>query len=163
MLGLPRWPGMLPGTLQGRAPFEGVLLSVSQPHRSFGSKSGPSAPGPRRARNERLRKRAARRLLARAAEQIENSAAHQRSLQQVLELDARFRRALQPEQRECWLEFEEALLEHSARLNRTYFEAGVEAGSSLNLQRRFLRHQRELEVVAALARVLAKLTRRWGG
>jgi len=49
-------------------------------------------------------------------------------LQVVLELGGELERVLEPAQRERWLALEDALLEHSSRLYRAYFRAGLKYG-----------------------------------
>jgi hypothetical protein len=78
----------------------------------------------------RVAARRARRQLARAAARIERSGAYQRSLSELAELASTFRAELEPPQRERWLALEDAVLEHVAKLNRSYFYAGVAWGEA---------------------------------
>ena len=80
----------------------------------------PSATAPRAAS-----RKAVLRQFARAAARIERSAEYRRSLQVVLELGGELERVLEPAQRERWLALEDALHEHSWRLYRAYFRAGL--------------------------------------
>jgi hypothetical protein len=72
--------------------------------------------------------RRAARQFARASARIERTSEYRDSLQVVLELCAELERVLAPTQRERWLALEDALLEHSSRLYRAYFRAGLEYG-----------------------------------
>jgi perilipin-4 len=88
---------------------------------------GSSASG---AAHQRARaRRALRRQLARASARIENGSEYQRSLARLSELAAGFQRGLDTVQKSRWLTLEEAMLEHTARLNRAYFYAGAQAGA----------------------------------
>jgi hypothetical protein len=74
-------------------------------------------------------RRALRRRLARASACIEKSSEYQRSLAKLAELAAGLQQGLDTAQKSRWLTLEEAMLEHTARLNRAYFYAGAEAGA----------------------------------
>ncbi len=95
------------------------------------SRPATSLPNPpRAASHQRSRaRRALRRRLAQASARIERSGEYQRSLAQLAELAAGFQQGLDAAQRGRWLTLEETVLEHTARLNRAYFHAGVEAGA----------------------------------
>ena len=81
------------------------------------------------------RLRASNRRLSRAAMRIERTSEYQLSLSRVLELGQRFQAQLEPSQKEQWLELEDALLEHTSRLNQAYFQAGTEFGRQLSRRR----------------------------
>ena len=100
---------------------------------------------------------------------------YRQSLQSVLELGSQLQGALDATQREHWLALEEALFDHSSRLHRAYFCAGVEYGQSRALGA-FVSNAEtsrgivlpsgvlpsgvlELEILSALARWLGKLMR----
>jgi hypothetical protein len=83
------------------------------------------------------RLRASNRRLSRAAMRIERTSEYQLSLNRVLELGQRFQAQLEPSQKEQWLELEDALLEHTSRLNQAYFQAGTEFGRQQFRKREF--------------------------
>jgi len=81
-------------------------------------------------------------------------------LQVVLDLGAELQRVLEPPQRERWLALEDALLEHSSRLYRAYFRAGVECGRERSAYERAvagsgrLPSPAQLELIAAFLRLI---------
>jgi hypothetical protein len=138
--------------------------SRTKGHRQAGSSSAdprwgeaPSAP-PRTNTARRPSRRAVARQFARASARIERSANYRHGLQLVLELAAELQRVLEPPQRERWLALEEALLEHSSRLYRAYFRAGLECRCSAHERSGAgvvrLSSPARLELLAALARLL---------
>jgi len=87
--------------------------------------------GKRQARRLRhAQRRALLRRLEHVTSQLERTPEYRRSLQSVLELGSQLQGVLDATQRERWLALEEALFDHSARLHRAYFCAGVEYGQS---------------------------------
>jgi len=118
---------------------------------------------PRRWRRRRGQCRALEQRLARVASQIEHSGQHQASLRHVLKLGADFQRTLSEPQRERWLAFEEALLEHTERSHRAYFHAGVDAGRrTLSQSGRSAQHQSDerADPLSLLAQLIVELARR---
>jgi hypothetical protein len=103
---------------------------------------------------------------------IERTREYQLSLSHVLELGQRFQAQLAPTQKEQWLALEDALLEHTSRLNQAYFQAGAEFGKQSARPRshshRAVAHcrkvaaERELdaEIISALAELIRKLAQR---
>ena len=117
----------------------------------------------RRWRRRRGSRRALEQRLARVAAQIEQSEQHQASWRQVLKLSRDFQGTLSEPQRPCWLNFEEALLEHAQRSQRAYFLAGVEAGERAAARRcKGARRRRDErgEALSMLARLILHLSRR---
>jgi hypothetical protein len=111
----------------------------------------------------RWRRRALEQRMARVASQLEHSGQHQASLRQVLKLGADFQRTLSEPQRERWLAFEEALLEHTERAHRAYFRAGVEVGRRALPQPRpssQLQPDERADLLSLLAQLIIELTRR---
>lgn len=118
------------------------------------------------------RQRASSRRFTQATMRIERTSEYQRSLTQVLELGQRFQAQLEPFQREHWLALEDALLEHTTRLNQAYFQAGVELGKQSSRlgshSRRASAHRRDVatergrdaEVISALVELIRKLAQR---
>jgi hypothetical protein len=82
----------------------------------------------RRWRRRRSKRRTFEQRLARVAEQVEHSEQYQASLRRVMELGRDFQSMLTEPQRAHWLDLEDALLEHTERVQRAYFEAGIEVG-----------------------------------
>lgn len=114
-------------------------------------------------RRRRSKSRTLERRLARVTEQIEHSEPYQASLRRVLELGDNFQRALSEPQRAGWLAFEEALFEHTERLHRAYFEAGVKVGRSARGEHAggSLRpRDSRVDEFSMLARLLVALARR---
>jgi hypothetical protein len=78
----------------------------------------------------------------------------------VLELGAELQRVLEAPQRERWLALEDALLEHSSRLYRAYFRAGLECARERSAYDRSgagsgrLPSPAQLELIAAFLRLL---------
>ena len=116
------------------------------------------APARRRWRRRRAQRRSLEQQLARVSTQIEGTDQYQSSLQRVLALGDEFQRGLDGPQRERWLALEDALLEHTERLNRAYFEAGVSIGQGSHSERRG--SNARLDAVLTLARLLIELARR---
>jgi hypothetical protein len=88
----------------------------------------PGKPQARRLRQ--AQRRALLRRLEHVTSQLERTPEYRQSLQSVLELGSQLQSVLDAAQREHWLALEEALFDHSARLHRAYFCAGVEYGQS---------------------------------
>jgi len=89
----------------------------------------PARRGNRQARRLRhAQRRALQRRLERVTSQLERTPEYRQSLQSVLELGSQLQGVLDAAQRERWLALEEALFDHSSRLHRAYFCAGVEYG-----------------------------------
>jgi len=89
-------------------------------------------------RSRYARRRRARRELPdweSLAQEFEQKRDYQQVLSHVLALSARFQASLDSQQRQQWLELEEALLEHSWLLHGEYFRAGYELGSSVGAHR----------------------------
>jgi hypothetical protein len=107
------------------APRAELVLCVSQGARSSKLDRRHGEP----------RLRASNRRLSRAAMRIERTSEYQLSLSRVLELGQRFQAQLQPSQQGQWLELEDALLEHTSRLNQAYFQAGTELGRQQSRKR----------------------------
>jgi hypothetical protein len=115
-------------------------------------------------------RRRLRRRLVQAAARIEGSPEYQRSLAELAQLAASFQAELEPAQRGQWLELEDALLEHVAWLNRSYFRAGAAWGERYGrsqrqpdraVEREARRRARvDVQVMVALARAVIKLTER---
>lgn len=118
------------------------------------------------------RQRASNRRFSQATMRIERTSEYQRSLSQLLELGQRFQAQLEPFQKEHWLALEDALFEHTSRLNRAYFQAGAEFGQQSARHRshphRAGAHRkdfaaergRDAEVISALAELIRKLAQR---
>ena len=118
------------------------------------------------------RLRASNRRFSQAAMRIEATNEYQLSLNHVLELGQRFQAELSPSQKEQWLALEDALLEHTSRLNQAYFQAGAEFGrQSARLRshsNRAIAHCRKVaaergrdaEIISALAELIRKLAQR---
>jgi hypothetical protein len=116
--------------------------------------------------------RVSNRRFSQAAMRIERTSEYQLSLEHVLALGQRFQAQLAPAQKEQWLELEDALLEHTSRLNQAYFQAGAEFGrQSARLRshsHRAIAHCRKLaaergldaEIISALAELIRKLAQR---
>lgn len=130
---------------------------------SAGPQWGDAPPFPPRANpspraSRRPSRRAVARQFARASARIERSAEYQSGFQLVLELAAELQGVLEPAQRERWLALEDALLEHSSRLYRAYFRAGLECRLSAHERSGAgavrLSSPARLELLAALARLL---------
>jgi hypothetical protein len=132
------------------AAAEGLLLRVNQSVGHHPRKPGPGKLGHGKGQ--------LRRQLARAAARIERRADHQRSLADMAELASSFQAELDPAQKDRWLALEDAMLEHVARLTRSYFYAGAAWGKRLARSRRTARLDRE--VIVGLAALIAKLARR---
>lgn len=132
-------------------------------------------------RRGELRPRAVNRRFSQTAMRIERTSEYQLSLGHVLELGQRFQAQLDPAQKEQWLALEDALLEHSSRLNQAYFQAGAEFGRQQSGERglpqsaRLGSHPhraiakykkaaaeraRDVEMINALAELIRKLARR---
>jgi hypothetical protein len=115
-------------------------------------------------------RRRLRRRLVQAAARIEGSPEYQRSLAELAQRAASFQAELEPAQRGQWLELEDALLEHVAWLNRSYFRAGAAWGERYGrsqrqpdraVEREARRRARvDVQVMVALARAVIKLTER---
>ena len=116
--------------------------TVSSGAESCGAEPSRKAPAPsgrpcgkassgRAASQRSASRRAVLRRFARASARIERSSEYRRSLQIVLELGGELERVLEPTQKERWLALEDALLEHSSRLYRAYFRAGLTYGRQL--------------------------------
>jgi hypothetical protein len=108
------------------------------------------ASRPRYSRRRRAARRSQKDWEALALE-FEQNQDYQQLLARVLALSARFQASLSREQRQHWLELEEALLDHSWLLHGEYFRAGFELG------RRSARNRR---APAELAEADPILTRR---
>jgi len=80
----------------------------------------PHARWPRRERHR----------FARTQRQIEQTALYQQDLAKLAELAAQLRAELPPGTDVRWLELEEALLSHTARLARIYYRAGFAQGAA---------------------------------
>jgi hypothetical protein len=141
------------------------LLCVKQAvSRSRRSRDIPSTISPTVGRR-RLRRR-----LVQAAARIERSPEYQRSLADLAQLAASFQAELEPAQRGQWLELEDALLEHVAWLNRSYFHAGAAWGERYGrsqwqaaraVERDARRRARvDVQVMVALAKAVMKLAKR---
>lgn len=78
-----------------------------------------------------VKRRALLRRLERVTAQLERTPEYRQSLQSVLDLGRQLQSVLDATQRERWLALEEALFDHSSRLHRAYFCAGVEYGTAL--------------------------------
>jgi hypothetical protein len=85
---------------------------------------------PQARRLRQAQRRALLRRLEHVTSQLERTPEYRQSLQSVLELGSQLQSVLDAAQREHWLALEEALFDHSARLHRAYFCAGVEYGQS---------------------------------
>lgn len=110
----------------------------------------------------RSKRRTLERRLARAAAQIEHSEPYQTSLRRVLELEQSFQRELSAPQRESWLALEDALLEHTERSQRAYFEAGLALGRRDREHDKAPQRGRDarLDAFSVLARLIVDLARR---
>ena len=90
---------------------------------------------------------------------MERSAEYRRSIGELHVLASSFRHALDHSQQERWLILEEALLAHSDRLNRAYYNAGFRNGVEWSARSRAAaglgEHARRL-----LARLLLTVARR---
>jgi hypothetical protein len=118
------------------------------------------------------RLRESNRRFSQATMRIERTSEYQSSLSRVLDLGQRFQADLDPSQKEQWLALEDALLEHTSRLNQAYFQAGAEFGKQSARLRshahRALAHCRKVaaergrdaEIISALAELIVKLAQR---
>lgn len=124
----------------------------------------PNAHG--RWRRRRGKRRAVEQQLARVAAQIERSEPYRASLGRVLKLGDDFQRTLSEPQRASWLALEDALLEHTERVQRAYFLAGVEVGKrplaprSKSTRGPVRRADERAELLSMLARLIVALARR---
>lgn len=142
-----------------------VKQAVSRPRSLRDEPSMMRREQPRKVGRRRLRRR-----LAQATARIEKSPEYQRSLAELAQLAAGFQAELEPAQKGQWLALEEALLEHVAWLNRSYFHAGAAWGERSGrpqqasfpaLERDPRRRARsDADVMVALARAVMKLARR---
>jgi hypothetical protein len=136
-----------------------VKQAVSRRSRDIPSNISPS-----------VGRRRLRRRLVQAAARIERSPEYQRSLTELAQLAASFQAELEPAQKGRWLELEDALLEHVARLNRSYFHAGAAWGERYGKSQRQpagaverdarRRARLDAQVMVALARAVIKLAKR---
>ena len=79
-------------------------------------------------RQPRGSRRARRRGLSRTISRVERSAEWRNSLSELHALATSFRQGLDAAQLEQWLVLEEALLAHSERSSRAYYDAGFRCG-----------------------------------
>lgn len=86
-------------------------------------------------------RRARRRGLSKTVSRVERSAEHRSSLNALHALATRFRQGLDATQSEQWLMLEEALLAHTERSSRTYYNAGFRCGVEWSARSRAARSQ----------------------
>jgi len=97
-----------------------------------------------------------RRHFARTQRQIEQTPQYQRDLAHLAELASQLRAELPPATDAHWLDLEEALLSHAAKLARLYFRAGFTKGAALARRNVAREHDAMLTQLAHLLTAFVK-------